>query len=245
MTDQDLLARADAFDSQGRLILWTPEAVGMRMIEAASVIATMPMRIGPKRDAGYWPQVLMIAQDLIDDETQERVLANPRFNGEWVDFVDGPTKRRLSENIQSKWDRPSPPARLAVSRAEEALHWPALYLADRPLLADALTLWAMCLGTGASLRASLRKRAATADAMVSDGKRHAGRLAVEIAKRTKQAKESVANLTRQDVMPEKNFHLELTWRRRKEAAQIICDGLRTAQTVLREATEDVSPDADE
>lgn len=214
----DLLDRIRAFDAGGNLTGWTPELVQARIVEAAKVITTIPMRIGPKRDSGYWPQVLMVAQDLVDDETQERVLANPRFNGDWMDFVDKLTKRRISENIQHEWDRPANPAREALSRAEEALRWPAVYLADKPLLADALTLWALCLGTGASLRLSLRKRAKDADAKMR----------------------AIGASRRQEAVPNKNFDLRLTWERRKAAADVVCAALREAKVAVREAPEDVS-----
>lgn len=158
LTDQDLLARAEAFDQDGRQIAWTPESVGTRMIEAASVFSRTPMRIGPSGASGFWPETYLIAQELVDEATQARVMAYVKFDGNWYRYIDDMTKRRISENVQAKWNRPAPPEREQYSRAEEALRWPALYLADRPLLADALTLWALCIGTGASLRATLRRR---------------------------------------------------------------------------------------
>lgn len=223
MTDLDLMSRARAHDDTGRLISWTPECVGLRMAEAASVFSRTPMRIGPSGASGFWPETYLIARDLIDEQTQERVLMYARFDGDWSKFIDDATKRRLSENVQREWERPSPPQREQYSRAEEALRWPALYLADRPLLADALTLWALCIGTGASLRATLRERAKVADARMR----------------------MIGASKRQDAMPDRNFDLRLTWDRRKKACSIISEALFAAGIALREAEKDISVDADE
>lgn len=46
-----------------------------------------------------------------------------------------------------------------ISRMEEVLAWPAQFLADQPLAADALNLWAMCKAWGRSIDGVLQGRA--------------------------------------------------------------------------------------
>lgn len=46
-----------------------------------------------------------------------------------------------------------------ISRMEEVLAWPAQFLADEPLAADALNLWAMCKAWGRSIDGVLQGRA--------------------------------------------------------------------------------------
>jgi hypothetical protein len=46
-----------------------------------------------------------------------------------------------------------------ISRMEEVLGWPARFLADQPLAADALNLWAMCKAWGRSIDGVLQGRA--------------------------------------------------------------------------------------
>ncbi|MFC2248757.1 hypothetical protein ACETRX_03950 [Labrys portucalensis] len=46
-----------------------------------------------------------------------------------------------------------------ISRMEEVLAWPAQFLADEPLAADALNLWAMCKAWGRSIDGVLQARA--------------------------------------------------------------------------------------
>jgi hypothetical protein len=163
MTDSDLMSRARAYDGD-TLAAWTPEEVGRRMIEAAAVISKIPAKVGPARLASVWPVYVRTAQDLVDEQTQLRLMRFPHLVGEWEARVDDKTKRQLSRDTQEAWERmPDLPGSNSISRAEEALHWPARYLGARPLLADALTTWAFCIGTGASLRATLRRRCEDAD----------------------------------------------------------------------------------
>lgn len=222
MTD-DLTARADAYDGE-LLIGWTPEAVQARLIEAADVFSKTPARIGPKRFGTAWPQIVITAQDLVDEETQQRLMRFPHLVGDWQARIDPKTIRHLSREKQDEWERaPQAPSASAYSRAEEALLWPARYLGGRPLLADAITLWAFCIATGASLRASLRKRRETADAKA--------RL--------------LPGSRRQEIMPGKNFDGRLLNERRKEASAVICAALVGARVMVREAAEAVAGDLDE
>ena len=222
MTDADILDRAAAYEGL-TLIGWTPEAVALRMVEAASVVARTPMHIGPKGAQGFWPQVLVVAQDLVDEETQERLMRFPHLVGDWEAHIDSKTRRRMSENKSAEWSRPSQPEAAELSRAEEALRWPALYLADRPLLADALTLWALCIGTGASLRASLRQRVKDADARMR----------------------KIGANRRQAAIPGKNFQRQAVHDRRKIAAAVICRALVAGKVAFREAAEGISANSED
>lgn len=49
-----------------------------------------------------------------------------------------------------------------ISRADEALAWPLQYLADEPMRADALLVWAYCKAGGRSIAKTLRFRVAKA-----------------------------------------------------------------------------------
>jgi hypothetical protein len=218
----EILARAVAYEGDA-LIAWTPEAVALRMIEAASVFARTPAKIGPSRFKTAWPAIVITAQDLVDEETQQRLLRFPHLVGDWESHIDPPTKRHISREKQAEWNRPSAPTHEEYSRAEEALRWPALFLGDRPLLADAITLWALCMGTNASLRATLRRRVKDADAKMR----------------------AIGASRRQDAIPGKNFNRDRLNYRRREAAELICLALSKAGIALREAADDISADADE
>lgn len=223
MTDADILSRISAQDSDGLTIAWTPEYVQLRLIEAASVFARIPATIGPARCKSAWPVFVRTAEDLIDDQTQQRLMRFPHLVGNWEARIDDTTKRHLSRDVQEDWERrPINPGLEAVSRAEEALFWPLRYLGDKPLHADALTLWAFCIGTGTSLRASLRARVERAA--------EKGRL--------------LPGSRRQEVMPGKNFNRQALHERRKAAASIVSAAL-IADRVLFRAPDDVDIDGGE
>ena len=57
-----------------------------------------------------------------------------------------------------------------ITLADEALAWPARYLADAPLQRDAVWLTARCVGFGPKLEADLRERRKVADFMVEQRK---------------------------------------------------------------------------
>lgn len=220
MTDA-LSSRLAAFDRDGTLVRWTPEAVQGRLIEAAAVVARTPARIGPSKLHSAWPVFVATAQDLVDEMTQERLMRFPQLVGNWENHIDLATKRHLSRQVQDDWERRNDaPAADAYSRAEEALLWPARYLQGRPLLADALTLWALCVATGASMRATCRERRAGV---------HKLRTA------PKSAQRSVSS-------PEKNLHHQDIHRRRRDAAAIICTRLNAGGVAVRPAPDDIRPE---
>lgn len=218
MTDT-LTSRLVAYDHDGQLVAWTPEAVQGRMIEAALVVSRTPARIGPSAFNTAWPEIVVVAKDLIDEQTQERILNYRKFDGNWEKYIDPHTMRRLSEHIQEKWKRPSSPSAEAYTRAEEALLWPARYLAGRPLFADALTLWAFCVATGASMRATCRERRAEI---------------YNLRTAPKSAQRSVS-------APEKNLHHQHIPQRRRDAAAVISARLNAGGIAVRAAAEDIRP----
>ena len=227
MTDADILSRAAAFDRDGLLVAWTPEAVGARLVEACRVFDRTPMSFGPKGAQGFWPGVVMTWQDLVDEKDQQRLMAAyGEENVDWQEWVDDRTIRQLSRDrgaeIIKRAERLIPTA-AAYSRAEEAIRWPALFLAGRPLLADALTTWALCLGLGVSLAERLTRRRKTADEVIVYVRAHARRMKAS----------TIPKMTRQDILPGRNFNETLTHERRKEAAAIVCKALCSARVMVR------------
>lgn len=120
---------------------WTPELVGLRMIEAYEVISRLPSNWLPAKPRSLWPA----------------------YRQEWADLLDPEAYRlRLIEEVKT-----DPPGRDEMSRAEEALSWPMDHLHAHPLHADALMVWAGCLATGQSIRRKLAARNARAKAQAA------------------------------------------------------------------------------
>lgn len=139
--DLELRSRFDAYAGLGAgeaPSVWTPELVGLRMIEAYRVLARMPSSWGPRAPRNAWPAVLQEWEDLLDMSA-------------W--------RNRLAEEPKA-----DPPTKEEVSRADEALGWPMDHLADNRLHADALMVWASCLASGQSIKRRLAKRNALASA---------------------------------------------------------------------------------
>lgn len=265
LTDPDLLDRANAFDRDGRLIFWTPEAVGRRMVESYDVLRRTPMRIWPSGFGSSMPEFFRDAPDL--GELQM-----------WLDAREE-WERRVTR-------RANAPTAEEVSRSEEAIHWCARYLADQPLVADAISLWAACLGLRRSLRRAIRERCIRADAMLERAKEDipdivtiytddaqaaaqkiVARANVAMARSTEAGEvsriragasiqfaravregaivERQVRVGRPDVMPGRNFRWHAIDRRRKEAAATISDALNRAGIAVREAGKHISTDADE
>ena len=244
MTDADILSRAAAFDDDGLAVAWTPEAVQSRMIEAAWVFARIPVKIGPAKMKTAWPVFARTAQDLVDDETQTRLMRFPHLVGNWSARVDDATKRQMSRDTVDEWERqPSSPGMEALSRAEEAVRWPAVYLVDQPLLADAISTFSACRGLKRSLDAHMKERRRAADELIGiaraaskERKRGTGRMRlVEIG---------TLELTRQSLFPGRNFDTAALYARRKAAVEIVCAGLVAARIVLRLADDDESAVSD-
>jgi hypothetical protein len=147
--DHDLARRIAAFDgiaADETPHFWTPEIVGDRMIEAFDVLARTPGAWRPQGYASTWPGYRQDWADLLDEEAWR--------NHQKAMEADANRARRRCETDE-------------VSRAEEALYWPAHFLADNPLACDAFLTWASHLATGQSIRATLHRRKQAALALAA------------------------------------------------------------------------------
>lgn len=115
---------------------WDPGHVAHRMIKAYEVLASMPVRVGPRQHANAWPSMLTEFADLASEEAWKNHLSNA-FNGD-------DTPRWSSEEI---------------GLAEEALSWAMCFMQDIPLKCDALQIWAYAKATRRSVARLLRTRA--------------------------------------------------------------------------------------
>jgi hypothetical protein len=235
MTDADILSRAAAFDRDGLLVAWTPEAVGARLVEAYRVFDRTPMSFGPKGAQGFWPGLVMTWQDLVDEKDQQRLMAAyGEKNVDWQEWVDDRTIRQLSRDrgaeITKRAERLIPTA-AAYSRAEEAMRWPAVYLADQPLLADAISTFSACRGLKLSLDHHMSERRRAADKLIGIARAFA---------KFKRLKTVEIVATRQTLFPGRNFNAALVYERRKAAAAAICAGLILSRVMVRSADEAVS-----
>ena len=240
MTDADLLSRINAHDWEGRQVAWTPEAVGLRLVESYRVMDRTPMSFGPKGAQGFWPGVVMSWEDLIDEKDKQRLMAAYGGEIDWERWVDEKTIRQLSRdraNEAEKRMKRSAPTAAQYSRAEEAIRWPAVYLADQPLLADAISTFSACRGLKRSLDAHMRERRRAADELIGiaraaskERKRGTGRMRL--------AEIGTLDLTRQSLFPGRNFDTAALYERRKVAMEIVCAGLVAARVVLRLADDD-------
>ena len=243
MTDADLLSRILAYDRDGILQKWTPEAVQFRLIEAYRILDRTPMRLGPKGDQGFWPGVVFTVEDLVDEKDRQRLLAAYGGDVNWEDWIDESTIRQLSQDHAEANARSiarTAPNAAAYSRAEESLRWAALYLDGQPLLADAVGLWAYCRGAKRSIRETMKRRQKVADLMLARMRVHP-----EVATLRVPALQRGGNpKTRQEVMPGRNFDRTKVGERRKKAVEIICAGLISDCVLVRAANVELSSQKD-
>lgn len=107
---------------------WHHELVGGRLIEAASTMRRLPMRIWPKQFGTIWPayepmtadELYAMKVEILKTHGQERLDA-------W---------EREQNRIQVS------PSAAEIERAEEALGWPIKYLAGDRETAQAVGFWA-------------------------------------------------------------------------------------------------------
>lgn len=138
----DLKARVAALGEGDIPKEWTPEHVGVRLIEAFEVLSRSGARVGPGRVGNGWPAMVHEFADMVD--AQARLLAEK----------------------EKQHARAARPTSDEVSRMYEALAWPMAFLADKALASDSLTLWAYARATGRDMDGMLshRKKRATAKA---------------------------------------------------------------------------------
>lgn len=116
-------------------LLWTPELVQARLVEAFDTLGRSVGRVGPKAFGSNWPDIYREQKDLWD-----------------IDASANHAKERNTVRV--------PPSAVLISRAEEALHWPLTYLRGTPMQSDALILFCAAGMQDDSMRGFLRKRAA-------------------------------------------------------------------------------------
>ncbi|WP_454813795.1 DUF6362 family protein [Labrys neptuniae] len=110
--------------------------------------------------ADAWTPELVMERMVEAFETLRRVPASvgPKaFGNGWPAVIHD-----LADMIHwepGKEPRRLPPSLAQITRMEEALAWPSQFLADQPLAADALNLWAMCKAWGRSIDGVLQGRA--------------------------------------------------------------------------------------
>lgn len=112
---------------------WSPEHVMARMVEAFETLFRAGGTIGPQAFGSNWPSIVREFAELIDAQAYAE---HQREGG----------KVRLRPTVED------------ISRMEEALAWPVLYLSDIAIAADALNLWAACKARETSIKAVLRLR---------------------------------------------------------------------------------------
>ncbi|WP_448149003.1 hypothetical protein [Labrys miyagiensis] len=139
-----------------------------RMVEAFETLQRIPMRVGPKAFGTVWPQHVQAGDERIGRKVQgvfRRLRSDITEVLESDAYLPDDIGDYLSEiyayedaRQQAATAGGEQPDRSQIKRMEEALRWPAEFLADMPKAADALTLWAACIASGRSIRAVLRGR---------------------------------------------------------------------------------------
>src|SRR5262245_43381701 len=110
---------------------WDSGWVSVRMVDAYRVLRSLPGRVGPECSSGQWPDIL----------------------AEWGDLIEAEAWRnRQRENSPRQVERWTSDE---IARADEALAWPLAYLFDRPMMADAISVWAFARASRRSLRGIL------------------------------------------------------------------------------------------
>jgi hypothetical protein len=114
---------------------WTGEYVSYRLVEAFKVLRSAEVRGGHTGKVGFWPQYHHEFEDLRG----------------WADEYRAEVEAKMARLAQR-------PNRFDLSLMDEALAWPLRFLLDKPMLADAITLWAWTTAYEIDLAAVLKKR---------------------------------------------------------------------------------------
>ncbi|PZR88371.1 MAG: hypothetical protein DI537_23830 [Stutzerimonas stutzeri] len=134
----DIRSRAEALGDSDIPLVWTPEHVQVRLVEAFKLARREP-RVGPRQHANGWPEYLREFGDLTDQIEDEELAF-----------------------------RRSRPSAVEMSRMTEALAWPSQFLADRLLASDALMFWALASATGRDMAEMLHRRKKRAQALADE-----------------------------------------------------------------------------
>lgn len=100
-----------------RPLVWTPEYVGERLVEAAGIMIRLPDAVGPAEPRTAWRRDVVL--------THEEIKERDRFNAD--------------EKLRPK---PAAPSMAEIGRASECLAWPGAYLSNDADVAGCVTSWA-------------------------------------------------------------------------------------------------------
>lgn len=116
-------------------LCWTPEIVGLRLIEAAIVIRHTVAHPGHRRIKGHWPDYRHDFEDILGRGEEAR------------------------QEVLQRWGRSKPHYSAAtIQRAEQAALWPLELLADREGACRILTGWATCKAARRPVSHLLRRK---------------------------------------------------------------------------------------
>ena len=130
------------------LSIWTHDHVLDRIGAGLKAVILSSARPGPQSFSAPWPSTFREPPPLAELD-------------QWLEL-----RREFESAIHARNERPSA---VEIALADEALAWPARYLAD-PLQRDAVWLTARCVGLGHKLETILRQRRKVADFMVQQRK---------------------------------------------------------------------------
>ncbi len=115
--------------------IWTPEHVTQRLIEAQRVLRRAPWGGGPGSggSGSGWPSLLIDMAKAVDHEMR-RIM-----NVHILDTMEIARPGEIEIPVSFASDRPTPDQ---LSRMEEAMAWPMLFLEGKQIEADAITIYA-------------------------------------------------------------------------------------------------------
>jgi hypothetical protein len=143
---------------------WIGSHVGLRLIQAFKTLAKLPMSFGPQQTRGSWP----------------------RYRYEWADLLAQEEAAKDDKQLRAEaFNRVRiPPTAIEVGNMEAAIVWPARYLANRPLIMQAVHRVAAGRARDIGMEAiarRMKRRAATVRTMnragldlIADGLRRDG-----------------------------------------------------------------------
>jgi len=133
-------------------VTWTHDHVLERISRGLKALVLSTGRHGPKTSGSPWPATFRELPPLAELE-------------QWLEL-----RREFEAAMHARNERPSA---AEIALAEEALAWPARYLADEPLQRDAIWLTVRTIAFNLKLEKLLRERRIAADLMVEARKEFA------------------------------------------------------------------------
>jgi hypothetical protein len=133
-------------------VTWTHDHVLKRISRGLKAVVLSTRRLGPTIYGSPWPATFRELPPLAELE-------------QWLEL-----RREFEAAMHARNERPSA---AEIALADEALAWPARYLADQPLQRDAVWLTARTIAFNLKLEKLLRERRIAADLMVEARKEFA------------------------------------------------------------------------